>query len=251
MAVVLQILIALFALPVKIGVVTTTDNSSVSSKLYVYNTLLKVVFPELNNISSTYGVDYKTHSCVSTSSDVKIMAGGNMNRPLNTDIIHTTTNTADNTVGAVSVASGSVLGQAADSQTVRSTSSAMNSGLDASATAASGNTDTVSGSVPISTENEDLNPDGMFTPVTVTTVSTTVSSFDTESPTTITKDCESMLCEKDAGHFVINTTACVASEHDSPTIVTSVPTTVEILMNENWVSSDIICFWNIKVPELN
>ena len=136
MAVVLQILIALFALPVKIGVATTTDNSSVSSKLYVYNTLLKVVFPELNNISSTYGVDYKTHSCVSTSSDVKIMAGDNMNRPLNTDIIHTTTNTADNTVGAVSVASESVLGQAADSQTVRSTSSAMNSGLDASATAA-------------------------------------------------------------------------------------------------------------------
>ena len=244
MAVALQILIALFALPVKIGVATTTDNSSMSSKLYVYNTLSEVVFPQPNNISSTFGVDYKT----STSSNVKTMAIDNTNRPLNTDIIPTTTDTVDNTVGAVSVASESVPGQAADSQTVRSTSSAMNSGLDTSATAASGNTDTVSGSVPISTENEDLNPDGMFTQVTVTTVSTTVSSFDTESPTTITKDCESMLCVKDAGHFVINTTACVASEHNSPTIVTSVPTTVEILMNENWVSSDIICFWNIKVP---
>ena len=127
----------------------------------------------------------------------------------------------------------------------------MNSGLDTTATAASGITDTVSDSVPISTENEDLNPDGMFTPVTVTTVPTTVSSFDTESPTTITKDCESMLCEKDAGHFVINTTACVASERNSPTIVTSIPTTVEILTNESCVSPDMLCFWNSKVPLLN
>ena len=132
MAVVLQILIALFALPVKIGVATTTDNSSESSELYVYNTLSEIVFPQPNNISSTYGVDYKTHSRVSTSSDVKTIAVDNTNRPLNTDIIPTTTNTADNTVGAVSVASESVLGQAADSQAVRSTSSAMNSGLDLS-----------------------------------------------------------------------------------------------------------------------
>ena len=187
MAVALQILIALFALPVKIGVATTTDNSSVSSKLYVYNTLSEGIFPDLNNISNIF------YSRLSTSSDIKIMAFDNTNSPLNTDIIPTTTNTADNTVGAVSVASESVPGQAAaDSQTVRSTSSAMNSGLDTTATAASGNTDTVSGSVPISTKNEDLNPDGMFTPVTVTTVPTTVSSFNTESPTTITKDCESM-----------------------------------------------------------
>ena len=247
MAVALQILIALFTLPVKIGVATTTENSSVSSKLYVYNTLSEVVFPQPNNISSTFGVDYKT----STSSNVKTMAIDNTNRPLNTDIIPTTTDAADNTVGAVSVASESVPGQAADSQTVRSTSSAMNSGLDTSATAASGNTDTVSGSVPISSKNEDLNPDGMFTPVTFTTVPTTVSSFNTESPTTITKDCESMLCEKDAGHFVINTTACVASERNSPTIVTSIPTTVEILTNESCVSPDMLCFWNIKVPLLN
>ena len=105
MAVVLQILIALFALPVKIGVATTTDNSSESSKLYVYNTLSEVVFPQPNNISNTYGVDYKTHSRVSTSSDVKTIAVDNTNRPLNTDIIPTTTDTADNTVGAVSVAS--------------------------------------------------------------------------------------------------------------------------------------------------
>ena len=60
-----------------------------------------------------------------------------------------------------------------------------------------------------------------------------------------------MLCEKDAGHFVINTTACVASERNSPTIVTSIPTTVEILTNESCVSPDMLCFWNIKVPLLN
>ena len=251
MAVVLLILIALFALPVKTGVANTTDNSPASSKLYVYNTLSEVVFPELNNISSTFGVDYKTHSRVSTSSDVKTMAVDNTNSPLNTDIIPTTTDTADNTVGAVSVASVSVPGQAAHSKTVRSTSSAMNSGRDTTVIVTSGNTDTVSGSVPVSTENDNFNPDGMFTSMTVTTVPTTVSSFDTESPTTITKDCEGMLCEKDAGHFVINTTACVASERDSPTIVTSIPTTVEILTNENCVSPDILCFWNIKVPLLN
>ena len=170
MAVVLQILIALFALPVQIGVANTADNSSVSSKLHVYNTLSEVVFPELNNISSTFGVDYKMHSRVSTSSDVKTMAVDNTNSPLNTDIIPTTTDTADNTVGAVSVASESVPGQAADSQTVRSTSSAMNSGRDTTVIATSGNTDTVSGSVPISTENDDLTADGIFTSVTVTTV---------------------------------------------------------------------------------
>ena len=147
------------------------------------------------------------------------------------------------------VASESVPGQGANSQTVRSTSSAMNSGIDTTVTAASENTDTVSGSADIRSENDDLTADSVLTSMTATTVGTFSSSFHTDSSTMLTTDCETMLCEKDAGYFVINTTACVTN--DSPTIVTSVHTTVEILTNENCLSPDFVCFWNIEVPVLS
>ena len=306
MAVVLQILITFFALP-KSG--TTTQNSSVSSELYLYNALSEYVSPKLSNNTSTFSVRDKTISRVTiitpsnvedmtsegapelspgnhtdtgnndsesvddetisrvstTVGDVKPTAAHNANRSVSTDSIPPTTDTvgnrmstgdiatesvheemAGNTKDADNVGGKSVPGQAAHSQTVRSTGSAMNSGRDTTVTAASENTDTVSGSVPISTENDDLTADGIFTSVTVTTVPTVSSSFHAESSTTPTKDCETMLCEKDAGYFVINTTACVPN--NSTTIVTAIPTTVEILKTETSVRPNILCLWNINVP---
>ena len=152
----------------------------------------------------------------------------------------------DDTMPTGNVASEGVSDQAPDSQTTRSKSSAMNSGLDKTVTASSENIDAVSVSVHIRSE-DDLTAESMLISMAITTVPTISSSFNTESPTKLSKDCDGMLCEKDAGYFVINTTACVTN--DSPTIVTSVPTTVEILTNENSVSPNIICFWNIPVPE--
>ena len=35
----------------------------------------------------------------------------------------------------------------------------------------------------------------------------------------------------------------------SPTISTSIPTTLEILTNVNSVSPDSLCYWNIRVPD--
>ena len=112
---------------------------------------------------------------------------------------------------------------------------------------ASENTGTVSGSVHIRRDNDELASETVFTSMTVTTVPTSVSSLITTSAVTPTKDCEAMLCEKDAGYFVINPTACAAN--DSPTISTSIPTTLEILTNANSVSHDILCHWNIRVPD--
>ena len=152
----------------------------------------------------------------------------------------------DDTMPTGNVASEGVSDQAPDSQTTRSKSSAMNAGLDKTVTASSENIDAVSVSVHIRSE-DDLTAESMLISMAITTVPTISSSFNTESPTKLSKDCDGMLCKKDAGYFVINTTACVTN--DSPTIVTSVPTTVEILTNENSVSPNIICFWNIPVPE--
>ena len=132
----------------------------------------------------------------------------------------------------------------ADEKTHTSVSTTEN---DANYSVASENTGTVSGSVHIRRDNEELASETVFTSMTVKTVPTSVSSLITTSPVTPTKDCEAMLCEKDAGYFVINPTACAAN--DSPTISTSIPTTLEILTNANSVSPDILCHWNIRVPE--
>ena len=161
----------------------------------------------------TFGADEKTHTSVSTTgSDVNCsVTVDNADRTVNINSIRTTTHTTYNI------------------------------------TAASGITGTVSGSVAIRRENDDLASETVFTSVTITTVPTSVSSLITTSPVTSTKDCEAMLCEKDAGYFVINPTACAAN--DSPTISTSIPTTLEILTNADSVSPDSLCHWNIRVPD--
>ena len=285
MAVVLQILITFFTLPTS-G--TTTQNSSVSSELYLYNALSEYMSPKLNSNTSTFSVDDKTNSRVTittpsdvedttsesapeitpgnhtdtvstndndsvndetfsrvstAASDVKPMAVHNLNGSVSTDSIPPTTDIVDNTM---TTGDNSVPGQGAHSQTVRSKSSARNSGIDTTVTTASENTDTVPGSIHIRSKNDDLTTESVFTSVTVTTVPTVSSSFHTDSSTTLTKDCETMLCEKDAGYFVINTTACVP--YNSTTIVTAIPTTVEILKTETSIRPNIICLWNIKVP---
>ena len=160
---------------------------------------------------------------------------------------HSTMHTGKVIVPADSVTRESVPKQASGNQTAENTTSTVNSSLDQIVTAASEITGTVSGSVHIRRENDELASETVFTSMTVTTVPTSVSSLITTSPVMPTKECEAMLCEKDAGHFVINVTACAAN--DSPTISTSIPTTLEILTNVNFVSPDILCYWNIEVPE--
>ena len=140
--------------------------------------------------------------------------------------------------------------QTAGFQTVRNTTmSAVSSGLDQTVTADSGNLSTVSTSVQIRRENGGLISETVFASTTVTTVPTAVSTLIKTLPVTPTQYCEAMLRVKDAGYFVINTTACAAN--DSPTIDTSIPTTAEILTNVNSAKSDILCYWNIKVPDEN
>ena len=155
------------------------------------------------------------------------------------------------TVSADTVASKSVSGQASGFHTVRSTRGAVNTGLDYGlVTGASENTEAthaVSGPVHAGAEDDEMITESVFTSTTTITGPTTASHLTPTSTTSLTKDCDVMLCEKNAGYFVINTTACAAD--DSPTIVTSMNTTVEILTNENCESQDVLCFWNINVPE--
>ena len=154
--------------------------------------------------------------------------------------------TAINIMETGNVAGESVPGQTAGSQTAGNTTSAVGSGLDQTVTAASEITGTVSGSVHFRRENGDLTVETGSTSMTATTVPKAGFSLVTQSPLTPTENCEAMLCEKDAGYFVINTTACAPD--DVPTIVTSIPTTVELLLSVNSVSPDILCYWNIDVP---
>ena len=360
MAIILQSLIALFALSAQTGAMTSaTDNSSVSTKLNLYNALSEYVLPKFNNTMSSLRVDGNTGSRVSTTAgDVNTMAVDNAGGSADNDSIPTTAATFDRsrnagnvagenvyektanitvtagnvasenvyektgnvtmnagravsesvhgytasntldadavasvingtvsadtvatvisgTVSADTVASESVSGQASDFQSVRSTRGAVNSGLDYGLvtgvsenthyglitgasdnthygviTRASENTEAthaVSGPVNARAEDDEMITESVFTSTATTTGPTTASHLTTTSTTSLTKDCDVMLCEKNAGYFVINTTACAAD--DSPTIVTSMNTTVEILINENCESQDVLCFWNINVPE--
>ena len=155
------------------------------------------------------------------------------------------------TVSADTVASESVSGQASCFQTVRSPRGAVNSGLDYGlVTGALENTEAthaVSGPVHAGAEDDEMITESVFTSTATTTGPTTASHLTTTSPTSLTKDCDVMLCKTNAGYFVINTTACAAD--DSPTIVTSMNTTVKILTNENCECHGVLCFWNIDVPE--
>ena len=79
-------------------------------------------------------------------------------------------------ISADNVADESVPGQAADSLTVRSTTSAVDSGLDEAVTAPSGNMGTVAtvtGSVHIANHNHDFTADSAIISTTVTAVPTT------------------------------------------------------------------------------
>ena len=331
MAIMFQSLIALFALSAQTGAVTSaTDNSSVSTKLNLYNALSEYVLPKFNNTMSSLRVDGNTGSRVSTTAgDVNTMAVDNAGGSADSDSIPTTevtfertrnagnvasenvyektanitmnagnpasgsvhgytaSNTLDadavasvmngtvsadpaasvmngavsadtaasvtnGTVSADTVASESVSGQASDFQTVRSTRGAVNSGLDYGlVTGASENTEAthaVSGPVHAGAEDDEMISERVFTSTATTTGPTTASHLTTTSPTSLTKDCDVMLCEKNAGYFVINTTACAAD--DTMTIVTSMNTTVEIVTNENCESAEVLCLWNIDGPEM-
>ena len=250
MALVFQIVISLFALPGQTGAVGTPETMNVGK-------ITSESAPELSAHHITY-TDFNVMSAnVHPQTVGTITNRGNVA----TEAIHgQSAETAMNPGNVASLVGGaapadivtrdSVPGQTTGSQAVRSTTmSAVNSGLDQTVTADSGNIGTLPTSVQIRRENEDLTSESVFTSTTVTTVPAAVSALITTSPVTPTQHCEVMLCDKDAGYFVINTTAC--SANDSPTINTSIPTTVEILTNVKSAMSDILCYWNIAVPNRN
>ena len=249
MARVFQILISLLALPGQTGVGTTDTMNlgKITSESAPEPSAHHITYTDFNVMSAN--VHPQTVGTITNRGNVAIKAthGQSVETAMNTG------NVASLVGGAVPadiVARDSVPGQTTGSQTVRSTTvSAVNSDLDQTVTADSGNIGTVPTSVQIRRENEDLTSESVFTSTTVTTVPAAVSTLITTSPVTPTQHCEAMLCEKDAGYFVINTTACAAN--DSPAIDTSIPTTVEILTNVNSAMSDILCYWNIKVPDRN
>ena len=375
MAIILQSLIALFALSAQTGAVTSaTDNSSVSTKLNLYNVLSEYVLPNFNNTMSSLRVDGNTGSHVSTTAgDMNTMAADNAVASADSDSIPTTAATFDRTrnagnvagknvygktvnitmnagnvasenvfektanttinvgnpasesvhgytasntmdadavasvmngtdsadtvtsvmngtvsadpvasvmngtvsadtaasvmngtvsadtaasvmngtVSADTVASESVSGQASGFQTVRSTRGAVNSGLDYGlVTGALENTEAthaVSGPVHAGAEDDEMITESVFTSTATTTGLTTASHLTTISTTSLTKDCDVMMCEKTAGYFVINTTACAA--HAAMSIFMSMNITVEIVTNENCESAEVLCFWNIDLPE--
>ena len=160
------------------------------------------------------------------------------------------TREVDATSAADRVVSESVAGPGVDSHTLKDTASAMNAGHGESVTAASGDVDsadTVFSSVQNGYNYDDvITAETVFTSTVMTTVVETFSPFITNSPVTPTEDCEAMMCQRDAGYVVINSSACAAN--DSPTFDTSMPTTVKILTS---ASSDVVCYWNINVPERN
>ena len=157
------------------------------------------------------------------------------------------TSEVDATSAADSVVSEGVAGPGVDAQTL---TSAMNSGHGESVTAVSedvGSADTVFSSVQNRYNYDDvISAETVFTSTVMTTVVETFSPLITNSPVTPTEDCDAVLCEKDAGYFIINSSACAAN--DSPTFDTSMPTAVKILTS---ASSDVMCYWNINVPERN
>jgi len=244
MATVFQILISLLALPGQTGVGTTDTMNlgKITSESAPEPSAHHITYTDFNVMSAN--VHPQTVGTITNRGNVAIKAthGQSVETAMNTG------NVASLVGGAVPA--DIVARQTTGSQTVRSTTvSAVNSDLDQTVTADSGNIGTVPTSVQIRRENEDLTSESVFTSTTVTTVPAAVSTLITTSPVTPTQHCEAMLCEKDAGYFVINTTACAAN--DSPTIDTSIPTTVEILTNVNSAMSDILCYWNIKVPDRN
>lgn len=109
------------------------------------------------------------------------------------------------------------------------------------------NTDTLSDSVFFGNTNGDFTTQNMFTSKTSASVPTSVTSLFTRSPVMPTTGCETILCEKDTGYFIINSTACTAN--DSPTIISLITTTADILTNDKSENSATVCYWTIKVPE--
>ena len=110
MAIMLQSLIALFALSAQTGAVTSaTDNSSVSTKLNLYNALSEYVLPKFNNTMSSLRVDRNTGSRVSTTAgDVNTMAVDNAGGSADSDSIPTTAATFERTRNAGNVAGENV-----------------------------------------------------------------------------------------------------------------------------------------------
>ena len=259
MEVVFQILIALLASRGQSGAVTATNNSSLSVELYV--SVPSAYLSPKHNYTSTFGAGEQAHSRVSaTRSGVTTVAAVNTNRsggghsvPTPTDIADHTGNaasvTSESTTLPASVTSESVPGQATDSQTARGTTSAV-TWIDETVTDVSenaGTVDTVPGSVHIKDDNDDIPSETVLTSLATTTTTTTHAGNVAATCPRQTNDCEAMLCEMEAGYFVINTAACSAKNR--PKIDTTEPTTVEILVNEIDGRPNSLCYWRIIVPE--
>ena len=246
MAPVFQVLISLLALPGQtgaVGIPETLNVGSIANESLHGQTAPHITYKGFN----VAGANVRAQTPETINVAAENTQGQSVEATMNTGNVASVVGWA---VPADIVATDSVPGQTTGSQTVRSTTMiVVNSGLDENVTAASGNVGIVSTSVQTRRENEDLTSESVFPSTTVTTVPTAVPSLVTTSSVTPTQHCEVMLCEKDAGYFVINTTACATNI--SPTIDTSIHTIVKILTNVNCAMSDILCYWNINVPYEN
>ena len=236
MEVVFQILVALLASPGQSGTVPIAGSSSLSANLSVL--VPSEYLSPKHNYTSTFGAGEQAHSRVSaTRSGVATVAAVKTNRS-----------------GRGDMTTESVPGQAADSQTARGTTRAVN-WIDETVTDVSenaGTVDTVPGSVHIRNDSDNIPSETVLTSLATTTTTTVVPGTlvvpcPRNPPVMSANDCGAvMLCEKETGYFVINTTSCPAK--DKPTIDTRVPTTVELLANEIAGRPSKICNWTIKVP---
>ena len=176
-----------------------------------------------HNYTSTFGAGEQAHIRVSaTRSGVATVAAVNTNKYGCGHSVPTPTDTADRTGNAACVNSESVPGQVADSQTARGTTSAVN-WIDETVTDVSEN---VPGSVHIKNDSDDIPSKTVLTSLATTTTTATLPDTVAAPCPRQTNDCEAMLCEMEAGCFVINTAACPAK--DRTKIDTTEPTTVEI-----------------------
>ena len=180
MAVAFPILIALLASPGQSGAVTTTDSSSLSAKQDVFAP--SQYLSHKHNYTTAFVAGEQAYSRVSvTRSGVATVAALNTNK-------------------------------SGGAQTARGTTHALN-WLVRTVTNASEITetvDTVPGLVHLENDSDDIPSETVLTSLATTTTTTavpgTVAFPCPRSPVTSVKECEVMLCEKNAGYFVINIT---------------------------------------------
>ena len=249
MAVLFKLTTTLFALSGNAMAVASIDNSSLSTMLknesstgFGFLEIIRHVTASASGVEAT-AIHSTDSTVVSAGISADTAVGDNARHTENVISVSNSAVYADSSVDE------STSGQTADLKSVGSTPSAMISDVDETVILdlESIDTGTLSDSVFVRNVSGDFTTENVFTLRTSSSVPTNTTSLFTPSPVLSTKDCKVTLCEKDAGYFVINVTACLAS--DSPAFHTSIPTTVDILTQDEIEQPAALCYWTINVPE--